>query len=828
MRRVHHGGFGAGHRGLLGALLVLGACSCAPVRSGGEGTRSAHPDGTAATVLAAEVLQPDVPLWIDAPPAPEAAGVGTLEVKGSGDLTAQLDLRALEITVTPAGTMALFEVEHRFHNPTDEQLEGTFRFPLPDASVVTGLAMEIEQRMMEGEIVDREKAREIYQSIVDQMQDPAILEWEQGSTFKLRVFPIEPHADKRVVIRYLAPISRVRDGDGEHWEIVVPTAAPAMQGEIGRLVVRMGDETVVDRTHARPQGAVHVPLPAGYAPPEIAVDADARGRFTEVRLRPDWSAIPKPPVATGGRRLTIVVDTSRSALEGWALARASVANVLDSLEPTDQFCVIASDLRARALSSGFVSATPEATAEVLAALEAIAPDGASDLGAAFTAVGERLAEDSGARVDQVLYIGDGNPTWGETEPRALIEHAAGTLGAAPLHAMVLGKATKSTLLQRIAGASGGRVATPDAAADVAWFTDFLALAPTLRRLRGVQVEVEGDAEIALPAATTIYEGQTPSVLFRTAPGAEPPSALTLRAHGPDGPIAQTIALGDAKTTAHVRRRWASRRIEELQVEAEHRAEVVALSQEHGVLSRFTALLVLESEEAYREHEIERRQQAERDAASPQVTGRDLEGGDASLSPGDIQPGDPEILIPAPEDARSVVVVFPFGETKTARWDARSGQWIVRFLIDEETAPGTYEVAVRVTLADGSVQMLTAEYTVDTRAPQLDLSLRAMDDGSFELRATQRVEAADRVREHPEGMAVELPEAHDPGDLDARHLQAHMPDGQILRMVAGLPGVFVVRWVPRTPVRGPVEVEVTASDRALNTARIVQTLEAEAL
>ena len=89
-----------------------------------------------------------------------------------------------------------------------ERLEGTFRFPLPEGASLVGLAMEIDGKMMEGELVESDKARKTYETIVDEMRDPALLEWEHGTTFKLRVFPIEPHEDKRIVIRYVAPLRR--------------------------------------------------------------------------------------------------------------------------------------------------------------------------------------------------------------------------------------------------------------------------------------------------------------------------------------------------------------------------------------------------------------------------------------------------------------------------------------------------------------------------------------------------------------------------------------------------------------------------------------------
>ena len=119
-----------------------------------------------------------------------------------------LALRALQVDVKTAGDLAITEVTHLFHNAVDERREGTFRFPLPDGAMLIGLAIEIEGKLVEGEIVEREKARAVYEKIVDEMLDPALLEWEQGNWFKLRVFPLEPNADKRVVIRYVTPLVR--------------------------------------------------------------------------------------------------------------------------------------------------------------------------------------------------------------------------------------------------------------------------------------------------------------------------------------------------------------------------------------------------------------------------------------------------------------------------------------------------------------------------------------------------------------------------------------------------------------------------------------------
>ena len=154
------------------------------------------------------------------------------------------------------------------------------------------------------------------------------------------------------------------------------------------------------------------------------------------------------------------------------------------------------------------------------------------------------------------------------------------------------------------------------------------------------------------------------------------------------------------------------------------------------MSKFTAFLVLESDEAYERFRIERRAQRE----EPQVSGREL-GGDelaASVTPDHLQPGDPEVRIPAPPDARSVVVVYPFGETKLAVFEADPhgrGAWVSRFLVDRRTPDGTYTILVRITHADGRLEILELPYVVDTQRPNFDVTITKRKDGAS-IRAKQ--------------------------------------------------------------------------------------------
>src|SRR5262249_53533621 len=149
-------------------------------------------------------------------------GEGSLEARSERTGKTRLALERLSVRAETTGDVAEVAVEHVFRNDSEERLEGTFRFPLPEGSMLVGLAMEMDGKLVEGELVERDKARKAYEETVDNMLDPALLEWESGTSFKLRVFPIEPKATKRVVIRFVAPLHRA--GDGMYFAFKPPSA----------------------------------------------------------------------------------------------------------------------------------------------------------------------------------------------------------------------------------------------------------------------------------------------------------------------------------------------------------------------------------------------------------------------------------------------------------------------------------------------------------------------------------------------------------------------------------------------------------------------------
>jgi hypothetical protein len=284
----------------------------------------------------------------------------------------------------------------------------------------------------------------------------------------------------------------------------------------------------------------------------------------------------------------------------------------------------------------------------------------------------------------------------------------------------------------------------------------------------------------------------------------------------------------------VAQRWAKHEIAFLESDAEKKDAVVKASLDFGIMSRYTSFLVLESEEAYAKYDIARKAAKDGEPGKARVTGGDLEsigGRNARLEPDHLQPGDPEIHIPAPEDAQSVVVIFPFGETKTATFEGGSiHAWTVRFLIDKDTPDGTYEVVVRITHKDGAIEVLKLPYVVDTKKPTMTMSLRALPGkpGVYEISATQIITMAEIQAAQPlaRGPVTELRKRYASILTDAYRVEVRLPDDTILPLPAIRLGEFRALWKPSSPLQGPVTLHVVAVDRAMNQNAFDATLSAK--
>ncbi|RPI62424.1 MAG: VWA domain-containing protein, partial [Ignavibacteriales bacterium] len=123
-----------------------------------------------------------------------------------------------KVDVKIDGQTAVTKIDQSFYNPSQYQLEGFYIFPIPKDAIINNFTMIINGKETKAELLDSEKARKIYEDIVRQMRDPALLEYSEQNIFKLRIFPIEPRSEKKISISY----SQILESNNNLVEYVYP------------------------------------------------------------------------------------------------------------------------------------------------------------------------------------------------------------------------------------------------------------------------------------------------------------------------------------------------------------------------------------------------------------------------------------------------------------------------------------------------------------------------------------------------------------------------------------------------------------------------------
>ncbi len=369
--------------------------------------------------------------------------------------TIGLELITERIEVTIEDQVATTRVAQTFRNPSEWALEGEYLFPLPPDAAIQDMDMTVDGEKLEGQLMDVEQAREIYEEIVRQRLDPALLEWVGNGLFRTRIFPIPPGETRLIELEYTQLLTAENGLFGYRF--------PLRQASAGSLF--MDDESGVSRKSERTDVSVaitlesEVPLRAIYSPShEVDIIRDGERSAiigwegSEVELDRDfslfWSVSPEeielsllsfkergedgfflllaaptiepPDEQVIARDVVLVLDTSGS-MEGGKMeqAKSALDYVLDNLNSQDRFNVIAFSTGTRRFASAL-----QPVSEVAAArrwVEELEPGGSTDISRALL---EALnMGDESERPMLLMFLTDGLPTAGIVEPESILNAA---------------------------------------------------------------------------------------------------------------------------------------------------------------------------------------------------------------------------------------------------------------------------------------------------------------------------------------------------------------------------------------------------------------------
>ena len=101
-----------------------------------------------------------------------------------------------------SGLVARVNVKQHFKNDSDQWVEGVYVFPLPEDAAVDRLRMQVGERVIQGVIKEKQKAKKIYQQAKAAGKRTALVEQERPNLFTSSVANIAPHETIIVEITY--------------------------------------------------------------------------------------------------------------------------------------------------------------------------------------------------------------------------------------------------------------------------------------------------------------------------------------------------------------------------------------------------------------------------------------------------------------------------------------------------------------------------------------------------------------------------------------------------------------------------------------------------
>lgn len=583
-------------------------------------------------------------------------GVGSLTARAPGRKGARpLTLARQQVRVVIRDNIARTEIEQEFSNPTSQTLEGTYRFPLPDGASISRLALYVGDRLEEGEMVERHRARRIFNAIVNdtiRKRDPALLEWEGGRTFRMKIFPIPARGSRRVILAY----TQVLEGRHGRLQYVYPMSTRGGRAtKVGRFdlsvdasasdgltrvdvplypVLRektgQGARLRYEATDFVPAASfvAHVvPATPMEQAPEMTLalhgapkqsckqpDCGDRGNFFMARLRPKLPSKGRPQL----KNTLFVLDRSFSTgKQAWDLQHAAVKAFLHDMDSRSRFAVIACGTHCKELTNGFTQPSAAARQKINEELKAIKPVGSSNLQAAFEDAAALAAKSQ--QPVHVIYMGDGRATAGELREPELASLVVGALGPknATLSVLRIGEDSAALFLREATRRLGGEVIPLQLGDDLGRVIFELVAAQLQPTLSDVEVTFDGlqdNVHHVYPRTLSVLRAGGEAVIVGRYQSA---GEGTLRVRGKvDGKLFERTyklelpAEATKGANQFIPRVWAREHIEELNLEDYDgkRPQIVRVSKAYTVLSRATALLVLENEKMYKEFGVKRKRE----------------------------------------------------------------------------------------------------------------------------------------------------------------------------------------------------------------------------
>jgi Ca-activated chloride channel family protein len=541
---------------------------------------------------------------------------------------APLEVAYHHVNVKIDGQIATTSVDQEFYNPNSQRLEGTYLFPVPKGSQIDKFTMDIGGKQVEAELLPADKARQIYEDIVRKMKDPALMEYADRDVFKVRIFPIEPHSTKHITLSY----TQVLKADSGLISYTYPlntekfSAKPVKNVSV-KVEVKTDRplKTIYCPSHSveiKRDGSKHATI--GYEASDVTPDTDFALYFAPEQNDIGMNLLTSKTgdedgyfllLASPGtdvkekvlpKDVAFVLDTSGS-MAGKKLEQAKKALqfCIANLNDNDRFEIIRFSTEVEPLFEKLVDATDANREKANRFVKDLKPIGGTAIDDALNRA-LSLSSDHEGRPFVVVFLTDGQPTVGTSDPKAIVEHVKKKSASTRIFSFGIGTDVNTHLLDNIAEETRAfnQYVLPEEDLEIKVSSFFSKIKEPV--LTDPELKFTGNIHATkfYPAPLPdLFRGEQLIVVGRYSGHGSSAAVIEGKVNGQKRLFSEDVKFPDESSdNSFIPKLWATRRVgyllDEIRLHgesAELRDEVTDLARKYGIVTPYTAYLIVEDE-----------------------------------------------------------------------------------------------------------------------------------------------------------------------------------------------------------------------------------------
>ena len=585
-----------------------------------------------------------------------------------------LEIKSHHVDVTIEDGYVVTEVDQTFSNPSSQDLEAVYSFPVPEKGTVSEFTVWIDGKPVIGEVLEKNKAKKLYKEEKAAGRDAGLTEKKQHYRFEVRVSPVRSQQQTRIRLVYMQKV----DIDSSMGRYVYPLEEGQTDDQANAFwsynpVVKEDFSFNVNLRSAYPVTGVRLPQhpqavishssqqewkvllgsKASTNPEEEASTASAQQNQVQTQtaamsLDKDivmyWRLAPNLPGSidlvthreagakrgtfmmtltpgddlakiTEGRDWAFVLDMSGSMSGKYQTLVDGVQRALSGLNPEDRFQLILFDNSVEDLTRGWINSTPENVKQWSNKLAATGPRGGTNLYAGLNHALKALDAD---RTGAIVLVTDGEANVGTTEKKKFLKLMEGH--DVRLFTAVMGNGANRPLLNAMAEISNGFAVSVSNSDDISGKIMEFTSKVSHQALHDLELKISGIkvADMTPNNIHSLYRGEQLVVFGHYWGSGDASVSLKGKVSGESKVYKSTFAFPASETSyPEIERLWAYAKIQDLKdqidylgSDADFKNAIIDLAVENSLVTDYTSMLVMRDEQ-FAAHGIERKNQKRR-------------------------------------------------------------------------------------------------------------------------------------------------------------------------------------------------------------------------